>query len=71
MILFNDSCKNCVIQTGYGCRGNVGSLSDCFEVCGDGKNMGRKPCDDNNVSPRDGYCLLFFTLIIDVVILVM
>lgn len=51
-----DGCSNAgVIDAGFKCEnGDLSRPSECVEICGDGKNMGSNPCDDNNVFPFDG-----------------
>lgn len=50
-----DGCEACVVDVGFVCeKGDLSRPSVCAEICGDGKNYGVNPCDDNNTSPFDG-----------------
>ncbi len=49
----------CTVRDGWFCVHRTNSttgksLQDCFEVCGDGKNLGFHECDDGNTHSRDG-----------------
>eukprot|EP00347_Sterkiella_histriomuscorum_P016413 403353278 len=51
-----DGCSStCLIETGFACQGGSRYTKDvCYEICGDGKNMGSKQCDDGNLADGDG-----------------
>jgi hypothetical protein len=52
IIIFYRCSSGCTIETGYGCYDL--EPSDCYEVCGDGLNVGINECDDGNTISGDG-----------------
>ena len=54
--LTGDGCNAaCKVEPGFQCNGGTTKGPDsCFEICGDGKHMGRLPCDDGNLVSGDG-----------------
>lgn len=51
-----DGCDStCNIETGYECHGGDPLKADtCYEICGDGKDLGFWWCDDGNNFSGDG-----------------
>lgn len=51
-----DGCdKSCEVEEGYYCEGgDLYNPDECFEICGDAKNMGVNECDDGNTDDGDG-----------------
>lgn len=48
-----DGCSSgCTIESGYECDDS--EPSDCYEICGDGKNLGFFECDDGDSNSGDG-----------------
>ena len=43
----------CTTETGFTCV-TTATPNTCTEICGDGKNMGFKACDDGNAANGDG-----------------
>lgn len=47
------SCSNlCRIETGFVCTGTAPTT--CYEICGDGLDIGTFECDDQNLKNGDG-----------------
>ena len=51
-----DGCgPTCIFESGFTCSGGSSTWRDtCTEICGDGKNFGKLPCDDGNKVDGDG-----------------
>lgn len=51
-----DGCSQlCDVETGWTCIGGSPTSRDyCYEICGDGLNVGQLECDDGNLIDGDG-----------------
>jgi cysteine-rich repeat protein len=50
-----DGCdRNCQMERGFSCAGELGGQSLCHTVCGDGRLAGNETCDDGNLHALDG-----------------
>eukprot|EP00347_Sterkiella_histriomuscorum_P007900 403347132 len=51
-----DGCSaTCTVETGFTCSGGTITTPDiCIEICGDGKDFGKRGCEDGNLVSNDG-----------------
>ena len=62
-LLSGDGCDpDCKVELGWKCEGGSPTGKDtCYEICGDGRDLGEYGCDDGNNIDGDGcdkYCFI-------------